>query len=92
MEHFGTVKARLPASVPMQQLIAFAIFSTRRQEEIVTIRWPDYEGNRVLVRDMKHPGEKAGNNIWCELVPEASAIIESLQRRDERIFPSRLTL
>jgi integrase len=87
MEHFATVKARRPASVPMQRIIAFAIFSTRRQEEIVTIRWSDYEGNRVLVRDMKHPGEKIGNNTWCVIVPEAAAIIDSLPRRDERIFP-----
>jgi integrase len=87
MEHFATVKARLPASIPMQRIIAFAIFSTRRQEEIVTIRWSDYETNRVLVRDMKNPQDKAGNNVWCELAPEASAIIEAMPRRREQIFP-----
>jgi hypothetical protein len=36
MEHFGTVKARRPDSVPMQRIIPFAIFSTRRQEEITS--------------------------------------------------------
>jgi integrase len=87
MQHFATVKARRPSSIPMQKLIAFAIFSTRRQEEIVTIRWADYEGNRVLVRDMKHPGDKLGNNTWCDLVPEASAIVNSMPKRDPRIFP-----
>ena len=39
------------------------------------------------LRDMKHPGDKIGNDVWCELVPEASAIIEAMPRRDERIFP-----
>jgi integrase len=87
INHFGDVKAKRPSSIPMQKLIAFAIFSTRRQEEIVSIRWDDYEGDRVLVRDMKHPGDKAGNHTWCELVPEASAIIDSMPKRDERIFP-----
>jgi integrase len=87
MEHFGTVKARLPSSIPMQRIIAFAIFSTRRQEEIVSIKWADYQGNRVLVRDMKHPDDQIGNNVWCELVPEASAVIEEMPRRDDRIFP-----
>jgi integrase len=87
MQHFGAVKARRPDAIPMQQIIPFAIFSTRRQEEIVTIRWSDYEGNRVLVRDMKHPGDKIGNHTWCDLPPEASAIIDSMPRRDERIFP-----
>jgi integrase len=87
MRYFGTVKARYPSSVPMQRIVAFAIFSTRRQEEIVTIKWADYEANRVLVRDLKHPNNKKGNNIWCELVPEASAIIDSMPRRSEWIFP-----
>ena len=87
MEHFATIKTRRPGSIPMQRIIPFAIFSTRRQEEIVTIRWSDYEGNRVLVRDMKHPGDKIGNHTWCELVPEASAIVDALPCRTERIFP-----
>ena len=85
--HFAKIKARRPASIPMQRIIAFAIFSTRRQEEIVTIRWADYQGNRILVRDMKHPGDKIGNHTWCELVPEAAAIIDPLPCNEDRIFP-----
>jgi integrase len=87
MEHFGAVKARYPSSIPMQRIVAFAIFSTRRQEEITTIRWADYERDRILVRNMKDPGRKAGNNVWCELVPEAAVVIEAMPRRGERIFP-----
>lgn len=87
MEHFGQVKAKRPASIPMQKIIAFAIFSTRRQEEIVRIAWTDYEQNRVLVRDMKHPGDKAGNDTWVDLPPEATAIIETMQKRAKEIFP-----
>jgi integrase len=86
MTHFGTVNVRRPGSLPMQRIIPFAIFSTRRQEEIVRIRWEDYDGTRVIVRDMKHPGDKAGNDMWCDLPPEASAIIESMPRTDKRIF------
>ncbi len=87
MNHFGMVETRRPGSIPMQRIIPFAIFSTRRQEEIVTIRWSDYEGNRVLVRSMKHPGDKIGNDVWCDLPPEASAVIESMPRTEARIFP-----
>jgi integrase len=87
MEHFGDVRAKRPASIPMRKIIAFAIFSTRRQEEITRILWDDYEGNRVLVRDMKHPGDKAGNHTWCELALEASAIIDSMPRTAPQIFP-----
>jgi integrase len=87
MNHFGDVKAKRPGSIPMRRIIPFAIFSTRRQEEIVRIRWDDYEGDRVLVRDMKHPGDKLGNDTWCDLPPEASAIIEAMPKREDRIFP-----
>ena len=87
LEHFGVVKARRPNAIPMQLIIPFALFSTRRQEEIVSIRWQDYDGNRVMVRDMKHPGDKLGNDVWCDLPSEASAIIELMPRTDERIFP-----
>ncbi len=87
MKHFADVKAKRPGSIPMRKIIAFAIFSTRRQEEITRICWKDYEGNRVLVRDMKNPGDKLGNHTWCELPPEASAIIDSMPRTDARIFP-----
>jgi integrase len=73
----------------MDKVILFAIFSTRRQEEITSIRWDDFEDDhkRVLVRDMKHPGEKVGNNTWCTLTPEAIALIKAMPKTDERIFP-----
>jgi integrase len=61
MEHFGARQRRRPSSAPMQKIIAFAIFSTRRQEEITRIGWVDLDtkGSRVLIRDMKNPGEPA---------------------------------
>jgi integrase len=87
MEHFGRVIDRRPSSIPMQKIIAFAIFSTRRQEEITLLRWEDLEDDRILVRDMKHPGDKKGNNVYCELPPEALTIIKSMPRDEARIFP-----
>lgn len=89
MTHFGGVQHRRPASVPMQRIVAFALFSTRRQEEILRITWPDLDEahSRVLVRDMKNPGQKIGNDVWCELPAEALAIIAALPRTDARIFP-----
>jgi integrase len=87
MAHFGRIRENRPSSIPMQEIVAFALFSTRRQEEITLLRWDDLDGDRILVRDMKHPGDKKGNNVYCELPPEATAIIESMPRDDERIFP-----
>jgi integrase len=89
MGHFQDRATRRPSSVPMHRVMAFAIFSTRRQEEITRIRWVDLdaEGKRVLVRDMKNPGEKIGKNVWCDLPDQALAIIEAMPRHADRIFP-----
>jgi integrase len=90
MGHFGLVRHKRRDSNPMQAIVAFAIFSTRRMEEITRVRWSDFdeEGNRILVRDMKDPAEKSGNHVWCELPPEALRIVKAQQRIDERIFPA----
>ena len=95
MAHFGRIRAHRPRSAPMQQIIAFAIFSTRRQEEIIRIAWTDFEPAtppshpyaRILIRDMKHPGDKQGNDVFCDLTPEATAIIEAMPRKAKEIFP-----
>lgn len=89
MKHFGEARRRRPSSNPMQAIIAFALFSTRRQEEITRILWADLDvdGSRVLVRNMKNPGEKIGNDVWCELPPEALAIALAMPQTDARIFP-----
>lgn len=89
MAHFEERHARRPTSTPMHKVAAFAMFSTRRLEEITRIQWADLdeEGSRVLVRDMKNPGEKIGNNVWCDLPPPALQIIRSMERTDDRIFP-----
>lgn len=78
-----------PTAIHMPKVIAFAIFSTRRQEEICRIRWDDLDeaGKRVLVRDMKNPGDKIGNHVWCHLPEEAMQIIQSMPRECPQIFP-----
>lgn len=76
-------------STPMVALTAFAIFSTRRQGEIVRIRWDDLDEqhNRILVRDMKDPKGAAGNHTWVELPLEAMNVILTMPRTAEQIFP-----
>lgn len=87
MGHFGVVKIRRPDSAPMQKIVVFSLFSTRRLEEVTRIEWADYDKTRIMVRDMKHPGDKAGNDTWCDLPPEAAAIIESMPKVAPQIFP-----
>lgn len=86
MQHFEA-KIRRRNSMPMHMVAAFALFSTRRQEEITRIRWTDLEEGRVLIRDMKHPGDKMGNDTWCNLPPEAEAIARAMPKVAPEIFP-----
>jgi integrase len=89
LSHFEKRFAHRPKSCPMHKVVVFAIFSTRRQEEICRITWADYDaaGQRVLVRDMKHPGDKVGNDDWLNLPDPCCAIINSMPRISDRIFP-----
>lgn len=91
MSFFQERQQRRPRALPMMKVITFGIFSTRRQEEITRITWSDFdeEHSRVLVRDMKNPGSKIGNDIWCDLPEQAVKIIRTMPRRknDDRIFP-----
>lgn len=89
MTHFGTIRSRRRDSIPMQTITAFAIFSTRRQEEITRLARADLdeEHSRILVHDMKHPGDKEGNDQWCDLPPEALDIIKAQPKSGDLIFP-----
>lgn len=89
IEHFKDRSKDRHSSVPIHRIIAFAIFSTRRQEKIIRITWKDLDqdGRRVLVSDMKNPGQKIGNDVWCELSEEALAIIEAMPKVSDQIFP-----
>lgn len=88
MQHFADRSKREPRSARMQHVIAFAIFSTRRQDEIVRQEMADVDvqHSRLLVRDMKHPGKKIGNDTWCELPDEALRIVKAMNNK-ERVFP-----
>ena len=89
LEHFFELLHRKPTATHMPKVIAFAMFSTRRQEEITRIRWDDLDEKRqaVLVRDMKNPGQKIGNDVWCHLPDEAWTVLQSMPRECREIFP-----
>jgi integrase len=90
MQHFHGASETDNRCIPMHKLCAFAIFSTRRQGEICRIRWAGIEETepaRILVRKMKHPGQKGGIDTFCELPDPCMRILASLPKTDERIFP-----
>lgn len=89
MMHFANASAHDSRAIPMHRIVAFAIFSTRRQAEICRIAWKDYdeEGKRVLVRKMKNPGDKGGVDTWVELPDPCGAIIAAMPRKKAAILP-----
>lgn len=89
MAHSADMHRRRPWALPLIKLIAFAIFSTRRMDEILRIVWDDvdFENRTVIVRNMKNPSMKWGNDVTCKLPDEAWAILESMPRLEDRIFP-----
>lgn len=89
LEHFFEMLQRRPTVIHMPKVMAFAIYSTRRMDEIARIRWEDLDDHRqaVKVRDMKNPGQKIGNDVWCHLPDEAWQIVQSMPRECQEIFP-----
>lgn len=88
LEHFFEMLQRRPTVIHMPKVVAFAIYSTRRMDEITRIRWEDLDEHRqaVKVRDMKNPGQKIGNDVWCHLPDEAWQIVHSMPRECPEIF------
>lgn len=89
LTHFEERKRRVPQMLPMTKVVVFALFSTRRLEEITRIEWADLdeEHSRILVRDMKNPGEKIGNHVWCDIPEPAMKVIRSMPQTKPEIFP-----
>jgi integrase len=87
--YFYDMGRRRKWATPMLKIMLFAIFSTRRQEEITRIMWADLneEESTQIVRDVKHPRKKKGNHQESRLTPEALAIIKSMPRTHDCIFP-----
>ena len=89
LEYFSAMRDRRKQQIDMLKVITFALFSTRRQEEITRIRWDaiDEERQAVLITDMKNPGQKYGNDVWCHVPDEAWRILQSMPRVSDEVFP-----
>ncbi len=85
LEYFSDRDGR--ATIPMVEITLFALFSSRRQDEICRIAWENLEEERkrVLVKNMKHPRQKI--DTWVFLPDEAWAIIERQPKVADQIFP-----
>lgn len=93
LTHFQASRSPRADSIPMVEIIIYAIFSTRREAEICRQVFEDLDEahSDLWVRDMKHPGEKMGNDVRTHLPPEAMRLVLARRgddaKRTGRIFP-----
>ncbi|MBD3898197.1 site-specific integrase [Halomonas sp. ML-15] len=84
-------RIRPSAIIPMEDIMDFAIVSSRRQEEITRLLWSDLDeqASTCWVRDAKHPRQKWGNHKRFKLTADAMVIIQRQPRAkgEDRIFP-----
>lgn len=86
--------------VPIGAIVRFALLTARRQDEIVRLRWDDLDKEKgvALLRNVKHPTRRLGNDKTFRMLSPAWAIIEQQPRvmardtsgkmaPDPRVFP-----
>lgn len=86
-------RANLRQTIPMPDVVQFAIASAMRLGEICRLRWEDLDrdAKTIIVRDRKDPRRKLGNHQLVPLLAatglDAFAIIERQPGSKGRIFP-----
>lgn len=82
------------SSLPMRDIIHFAIESAMRIEEITLLRWVDLnaQDRTIIIRNRKHPREKTGNDQEVPLLGRTFEIVQRQPKPDDitsksRIFP-----
>lgn len=78
-------------SIPMADIIQFAILSAMRQAEITRIDHSTFNEmeKTIVITDRKHPRKKKGNHKTVPLLDEAVTIIKKQPKNTEdgRVFP-----
>lgn len=90
--HFTKQRFRKDGSTPDMRLVMwFAIYSARRQSEIVALRIEDMDkaSGTYLARDLKHPDGSEGNHKHALLPPMGWAVAARAmgERKAGRVFP-----
>lgn len=77
------------STIPMSDIVLFALATARRQEEITRLRWTDVDREKGIawINDVKHPTRKEGNRKAFRLLPGALAIIDRQPRTGDVVFP-----
>lgn len=88
LDFFSSRDAR--STIPMSDIVQFALLTARRQEEICRLKWEDIDRSRGIawLDDVKHPRHKSGNRRAFRILAPAMAIIDRQQRgSSEYVFP-----
>lgn len=78
------------SSVPMVDIVLFALTTARRQEKITRLKWKDVDERKGIawLDDVRHPTQKIGNRKAFRVLPEAMAIIKRQPRSGaDEVFP-----
>lgn len=77
------------STLPMRDIITFAVATAMRAGEITRLRWSDLDDAKgtIMIRDRKDPKAKVGNNQVVPLLADALAIIAKQPRTGDLIFP-----
>lgn len=88
-EEIELVLDNMRSSLPMEDLIGFAVASAMRLSEITRVTWADFDQKRKLltIRDRKHPSKKKGNDQTIPLLGAAFEIAAAQPKWRKEIFP-----
>jgi integrase len=86
-QHFRPRERR--SRIPMNDILWFAIETSRREDEICRLFWEDIDEQKRtgLVRDAKHPTDKQGNHRRFKFTQEAWEILQRQPRISPYVFP-----
>lgn len=71
--------------IPMHKIVPLAVALPRRMGELCAMRWLDYNGGVMTLRDTKHPRRPRTEHV--PVPPAARAMLDAIPRIDERVLP-----
>jgi len=76
-------------TIPMPDIMDFAIASAWRLGEICRVRWADLneQDRTIIIHDRKDPRNKYGNDQVVPLLGDAWTILKRQPETDDRVFP-----
>lgn len=88
-EEIERILDEMRSTLPMDDLIQFALGSAMRLSEVTRITWADLDTKRKLVtiRDRKHPSKKTGNHQTIPLLGDTFHIAARQPKWRKQIFP-----